>query len=72
MRLSDRIATGVGVLDLDFRASAAGVAGVTKPWRVSGYGDAGRLGPEATSARSARDAGGERFSYKGEPDREPA
>ena len=28
VRLSDRIATGVGVLDLDFRASAAGVAGV--------------------------------------------
>ena len=28
VRLSDRIATGVGVLDLDFRASATGVAGV--------------------------------------------
>ena len=73
VRLSDRIATGVGVLDLDFRASAAGVAGVYQNrGGYLGYGDAGRLGPEQRLHALVRDRRRRAFQLQGEPDREPA
>ena len=65
VRLSDRIATGVGVLDLDFRASAAGVAGVYQA--VAGIlGTVTLDGSDRSNVctLSFETAGGERFSYK--------
>ena len=65
VRLSDRIATGVGVLDLDFRASAAGVAGVYQA--VAGILGTVTLDDSDRSnvcTLSFETAGGERFSYK--------
>ena len=65
VRLSDRIATGVGVLDLDFRASATGVAGVYQA--VAGIlGTVTLDGSDRSNVctLSFETAGGERFSYE--------
>lgn len=73
VRLSDRIATGVGVLDLDFRASATGVAGVYQA--VAGIlGTVTLDGSDRSNVctLSFETAGGRAFQLRGEPDREPA